>query len=187
MARSFALVLFAAACAARAAEDPPPKGRPPSDAEADVRAAARAVREATLRRDAAALKPLLADTFSGLTPVDTRLDRDGWLDGVAKGTLLAAHKADEMEDLGDDLTVHAPGVATHTSLWRFRIAATNRFLMARKYRDAADDFTAAIRVNDRQAQSYFGGHLAFAALGEGQRSDADRAKARELSPTVGKE
>jgi len=126
MAQSLAVVLFAVACPALAAEDPPSKDRPSSDAKAEVRAAARAVREATLKRDAAALKPLLADTFSGLTPVGTRLDRDGWLDGVAKGSLLAAHKADEMEELVDDLTVHAPGLATHTSLWRFRVAATKR-------------------------------------------------------------
>jgi hypothetical protein len=69
---------------------------------------------------------LLADTFSGLTPVGTQLDRDAWLDGVVKGTLLAAHKADEMEDLGEEFAVRGPGVATHTSLWRFRVAATQR-------------------------------------------------------------
>src|SRR5690242_7912826 len=121
---SLAPVLFAIACSAWAAGDPPPKERSPSDAEREVRAAARAIREATLKRDAAALRPLLADTFTGLTPVGTRLDRDGWLDGVARGTLLSAHRADEMEDMGAELIVHGPAVATHTSLWRFRVAAT---------------------------------------------------------------
>jgi hypothetical protein len=89
MTRFLAPVLFVVACLAQAAGNPPPKEPPQSDSEKEVRAVARAVREATARRDGAALKPLLADTFTGLTPVGTRYDRAEWVEGVTKGGLLA--------------------------------------------------------------------------------------------------
>jgi len=126
MARFLASVLVVAAGSVSASGNPPQKERSVGDDEKEVRAVVQAVRSATLKRDATALKPLLADTFTGLTPVGSRFDKAGWLDGVAKGTLLSAHKADEMEELGEELTIHGSTVATVTNLWRFRIAATKR-------------------------------------------------------------
>jgi tetratricopeptide (TPR) repeat protein len=57
-------------------------------------------------------------------------------------------------------------------------------LMAKNYRQAVTDFTEAIQRNDGLANAYQGRGLAFAELGETQRSNADLARARELDPSI---
>jgi len=126
MKRFLAPVLFLVASLSWAGETPSPKDRSLSDAENEVRAAVRAVREATAKRDRAALERLLTDTFTGLMPVGSRHDRAEWIDRLAKGNLLMTQKADETEELGEELTLHAAMAATHTTLWRFQVAATKR-------------------------------------------------------------
>ena len=52
------------------------------------------------------------------TPVGTSLDRAAWIEQIGQGG-MGFQRADETEELGEDLKVHGTAAATRTTLSRF--------------------------------------------------------------------
>jgi hypothetical protein len=89
-------------------------------------AAVEALQSALGAGDVSRLENLLTVNFTAVMPVGTELDRERWLEGVGSGTLLSSQKADEAEILWERTTTHGPGIASYTSMRRFRVRTTNR-------------------------------------------------------------
>jgi ketosteroid isomerase-like protein len=119
-----ALVLLSLASAAAPGPATPgvpgaAKDRPQSDAEREVLAAIKAFGEAAAKRDRAAVERYYAPGFT-MVPRNGMVDsREVWVEKVMKGE-LTLHKADEHEELEQDVALPGPGLAVVTMLARYR-------------------------------------------------------------------
>ena len=100
------------------------KSQAASNVEMEVRTALQHYLEAMAKSDTAALKRLLAESFSGLHAIGTNYDRSGWIDLVAKGDFL--FQKGDATALEDQLTIHGDAAAAHTALNRYALVAEKR-------------------------------------------------------------
>jgi Tfp pilus assembly protein PilF len=75
---------------------------------------------------------------------------------------------------------------TPTARYHRSLNLGNRYLLALQYEDAAEAYTAAIRIDPKSADAYAGRGDAYAGLGRTELARADYIQAVQLNPELEK-